>query len=143
MSPPRRRRGRPSGPSAKTRTQLDKYADLGDMPDDPLEANTWVLRALQQSAREVLGDTALKPRARRQELRAIARALVPLTPQARLLAAESAVRDSLESRERPRLDPAMTPAPADAAPLQMGTDAPATATPLQMDPGHHREDEED
>src|SRR5947209_13276007 len=103
----RPRRGRPPGPSDKTQAAIAAYATLGDMPKDPLEANTWLMRALQQSAREVLTDTSMKPKARRQELRAIARALVPLTPQARLLAAEAVIREAAETRERPRQDPPM------------------------------------
>lgn len=99
--------------------QIKAYADLGELPEDPLAGADFSLRALQVSLREVLADTTLTAKERRAEVRQITRAMIPLLPVSRLHAAERLIREAAAAQDRKTADPELTPAP--------------TSEPLQMD----------
>lgn len=117
-----RRRG--AGPKFQPRN-LSAARALGNVPEDTLEAADWAFRLLGAAMQEVATDERMGKKARRQELRATARAMVALLPKARLHKAERALReeaDTITAPVTPKTEPA--PPPPSSAP----------ATPPPRDP---------
>lgn len=95
----------------RAKRSMDAYlVPDGELPDE-LDALRRIYALLDASARAVAQDPKMTDRARRAELRQIARAMGALVPRARLRRAEKAVRDQ-HARIQVAVDPAVEAAPA-------------------------------
>jgi hypothetical protein len=75
--------GRPNGRPRKTRWIKD-YAEIGELPADPLEAMEWGFKALMISLKKTLEDPEIPELRRSHEIRQHLRAARDQLPKARL-----------------------------------------------------------
>jgi hypothetical protein len=91
--------------------RIHDYQQLGDCPEDELEAMRWMFRANGVRARQVMLDQGMSDERRGSELRAISKTMNSLLPRSRLRRAERSVRGEAEEIKRQKASPEVTPAP--------------------------------
>src|SRR5688500_2254740 len=80
---PRKPTGRPAGRPFKKRW-IEEYAEIGPLPEDPLDAMEYGFKALTVSLKKTLEDPTMNERVRSHEIRQHLRAMREQLPKAKL-----------------------------------------------------------